>query len=258
MPLTLLYNSVMFKRMERRFPIAELKTLVARVLNEGNYSAPVSGRVRAVPDTRTIRYYTTLGLIDGPAQMVGRTAFYGERHVLQIVAIKRLQAANKTLSDIQQHLVGITHSRLRQIAELPDRFWETAEEYLTRQRSEKNIAQTSTPSVEGVGSFGAANEAFWAIKPTRAATPVEHSQQAWSTQTLRNCLKLSLGFGVELTLDTNADSTPAHENIDLQRLVAAVGPFFEELARQGLVAKDRPIADADAASVDPENESSQS
>jgi len=57
-----------------------------------DYSGQANGRVREVPDMRTIRYYTTRGLLDPPAQMRGRTALYGKRHLLQLVAIKRLQA----------------------------------------------------------------------------------------------------------------------------------------------------------------------
>jgi hypothetical protein len=39
--------------------------------------------VRVRPDVRTIRYYGTLGLIDPPPEMTGRSARYGGRHLLQ-------------------------------------------------------------------------------------------------------------------------------------------------------------------------------
>jgi DNA-binding transcriptional MerR regulator len=64
--------------------------------------APRNGQVRAVPDERTVRYYVTLGLLDRPSAMRGRTALYGPRHVAQVVAIKRLQAMGRSLSEIQQ------------------------------------------------------------------------------------------------------------------------------------------------------------
>jgi DNA-binding transcriptional MerR regulator len=64
--------------------------------------APKNGQVRAVPDERTVRYYVTLGLLDRPSAMRGRTALYGPRHVAQVVAIKRLQAMGRSLSEIQQ------------------------------------------------------------------------------------------------------------------------------------------------------------
>jgi len=63
--------------------------------------APKNGQVRAVPDERTIRYYGTIGLLDRPAAMRGRTALYSRRHLAQVVAIKRMQAAGHSLADIQ-------------------------------------------------------------------------------------------------------------------------------------------------------------
>jgi DNA-binding transcriptional MerR regulator len=63
--------------------------------------APTNGQIRAVPDERTIRYYVTLGLLDRPAAMRGRTALYNRRHLAQVVAIKRLQTAGRSLAEIQ-------------------------------------------------------------------------------------------------------------------------------------------------------------
>src|SRR5260221_5844838 len=103
---------------EPTWTIDELSAAAEAALAEG-YGGPPNGRVRDVPDRRTIRYYTTLGLIDGPAEMRGRTALYGRRHVLQLVAIKRLQAEGRTLLDIQKQLLGLSASALNRLARLP-------------------------------------------------------------------------------------------------------------------------------------------
>jgi DNA-binding transcriptional MerR regulator len=84
-----------------------------------DYDGQANGRVREVPDQRTIRYYTTLGLIDRPTEMRGRTALYGTRHLLQLVAIKRLQTHGLSLAVIQARLAGQTNAALRQMARLP-------------------------------------------------------------------------------------------------------------------------------------------
>jgi DNA-binding transcriptional MerR regulator len=86
-----------------------------------DYPGQANGRVREMPDVRTIRYYVTRGLLDRPAQMRGRTALYGERHLLQLVAIKRLQARGLSLTEIQPRVVGQTNSVLRRLAQLPAR-----------------------------------------------------------------------------------------------------------------------------------------
>jgi DNA-binding transcriptional MerR regulator len=75
--------------------VAEVATRIAAL------PVPRNGQVRAIPDERTVRYYATIGLLDRPAAMRGRTALYGHRHVAQVVAIKRLQAMGRSLSEIQ-------------------------------------------------------------------------------------------------------------------------------------------------------------
>src|SRR3989442_938412 len=104
-----------------RWTIDELGATVALALAVDYAGAP-NGRIRDVPDRRTIRYYTTLGLLDRPAEMRGRTALYGRRHLWQLVAIKRLQGHGLALAEIQQRLLGLTDEALRDLARVPEEF----------------------------------------------------------------------------------------------------------------------------------------
>jgi DNA-binding transcriptional MerR regulator len=79
----------------------------------------VNGRTREIADVRTLRYYTTLGLLDRPSRWVGRTAYYGQRHLMQLVCIKRLQAKGQSLAEIQGRLLNATSDDLARLAELP-------------------------------------------------------------------------------------------------------------------------------------------
>ncbi len=110
------YNHVM--RKTGLWTIDDLSACVALAL-AADYEGSPNGQVRDVPDLRTIRYYTTLGLIDRPAEMHGRTALYGRKHLMQLAAIKRLQARGMSLAEIQQRLVGLGETALAQIARLP-------------------------------------------------------------------------------------------------------------------------------------------
>lgn len=83
------------------------------------YGGATNGRVRSVPDRRAIRWYATIGLVDRPVTTRGRTALYGERHLLQLVSIKRRQATGRSLAEIQAELTGATDAALREIAQLP-------------------------------------------------------------------------------------------------------------------------------------------
>jgi DNA-binding transcriptional MerR regulator len=104
---------------ELRWTLDELAERVDLALAVDYHGQP-SGRVRAVPDRRAIRWYTTIGLIDRPVAHRGRTALYGPRHLLQLVAVKRLQAEGLPLVAIQQELAGATDGQLARVARLPE------------------------------------------------------------------------------------------------------------------------------------------
>lgn len=97
--------------------LGALSAVLGQVLGT-DYEGVRSGRVRDLPDARTIRWYQTLGMVDRPAAFRGRTALYGRRHVLQLAAIKRLQAGGVPLADIQRALAGRTDAELARAARL--------------------------------------------------------------------------------------------------------------------------------------------
>ncbi|WP_433014848.1 MerR family transcriptional regulator [Kribbella sp. CA-294648] len=111
---------------------------------------PVNGRVRAVPDQRAIRWYTTTGLIDRPAQMRGRTALYSRRHLLQLVAIKRRQSEGQTLAQIQSELTGAPDEALEPIAALPP---------------EPPASPSSNPTPAPAGASTPERTRFWTDRP---------------------------------------------------------------------------------------------
>jgi DNA-binding transcriptional MerR regulator len=104
--------------MDRTWTIGELAEHAAAALAVDG-SAQVSGRVRDLPNERLIRWYTTIGLVDPPLGRRGRTSLYGPRHLLQLVAVKRRQAAGRSIAEIQLELAGATDATLAQIADLP-------------------------------------------------------------------------------------------------------------------------------------------
>ena len=96
----------------------ELSNRVAGELAErGLLGAATDARVSAAPDARTVRYYATLGLLDRP-RIEGRQARYGERHLLQLLAIKALQAVDLPLAEIQQRLYGRSDAELKALVDM--------------------------------------------------------------------------------------------------------------------------------------------
>jgi DNA-binding transcriptional MerR regulator len=111
-------NTVMIVADTYELTIEELSSEVLQLLKANNmFATAQDNRVSAAPDMRTIRYYTSLGLLDRPL-IKGRVAKYSRRHVLQLLAIKMLQGTALPLSEIQEHLYGLTDSELEALIEL--------------------------------------------------------------------------------------------------------------------------------------------
>lgn len=195
--------------------IDELQTVTEQALAAAIPDADLSGRslpenrrVRAVPDARTIRYYTTLGLLDRAAEMRGRTAFYSRRHVLQLVCIKRLQVAGLSLEEVQQKLTGATTPELVKLAALPERFWE--QPFGDKQREKPADEPLAAPPPQRAN--------FWAEPPAIApeiplAAPIA-------------CLRLPVAAGVALEI----------AGVDISQVtpaaLAALQPVLETLSQE--------------------------
>ena len=193
--------------------IAELAARVADALGDG-YAGPPNGRVRDLPDARAIRWYATIGLVDRPAAMRGRTALYGPRHLLQLVAVKRLQARGRTIAEIQQELAGAGGAALRAIAEVPDALLDPA------------AAPTPTPTGSGGAEPPARPARFWTERPTAPPPPAPPEADPAPPALLTG---VPLGGGAVLLLPAAPDPD------DLFAITAAAGPLLDLLSARGLL-----------------------
>jgi DNA-binding transcriptional MerR regulator len=216
-----------------RFTIEELSLLLERALDAATYDGQSSGRVRAVPDLRTIRYYTTLGLLAPPAEMRGRKAYYDRRHLLQLVAIKRLQSRGMTLGQIQQSLAGADDRALARWAEIPEDFWDRAVEALPR--------DAEKPSPEASRGATRSRESFWAAAPSMTAqteAPPQTQPQAPLTPSAAVCLSFAKGADLILKgVDPGQIDQAA-----LARLSPALESLTQVLRDLGLITPTEPDA----------------
>jgi DNA-binding transcriptional MerR regulator len=202
--------------------IEELVDRVRAALSAEYPGAP-NGRVRDLPDRRAVRWYATTGLVDRPAAMRGRTALYGPRHLLQLVAVKRRQAAGRTLAEIQVELAGATDTALAAVARVPD-----------------HLLADAGAVVPG----GGVRARFWADAPTTARAtaptaptaagdepPAQLTGQALTGQALTG---VPLGGGVVLLVP----GLPGAD--DRAAITAAAGPLLDLLAGRGLLADVTP------------------
>ena len=197
--------------MDALWRLDELQAHTSAALVAAEVGGVNSGRVRDVPDGRTIRYYTTLGLLDRPAEMRGRTAFYGRRHVLQLVALKRLQTTGATLAEIQQRLLNITDRRLAELAAVPETFWQQIEK--TPPKAEIAAANAKPEP--------ATREAFW-----KAPTATAHEFAPIVVA------RLPLGDGVTLKISGAAAQQLTRETV--AQLATQLDALKNELNRLGV------------------------
>ena len=98
--------------------ITDLARLANVALRVGGIR-PVGTHAAQTVSERTIRYYTTIGLLDRPVGWHGVQGRYGRRHLLQLVAIKRLQSEGASTRHLNAQLAGVRDTTLERVARLP-------------------------------------------------------------------------------------------------------------------------------------------
>jgi DNA-binding transcriptional MerR regulator len=178
--------------------IEQLAQAVGTALDLSGCNGQASGRVRVTPDQRTIRYYTTLGLLDRPAEFRGRTALYGPRHLLQLVAIKRLQSAGQSLAQVQAALLSASDARLQELSGLTSE----ALAGLSMVAAAANADARRTTAASEDSPSGAvlepARTTFWTTRP---APPAAEENAHPILADVETSVRVRLAEGVSLMVD---------------------------------------------------------
>ena len=199
------------------------------------YAGQSSGRVRAVPDRRAIRWYTTIGLIDRPVAHRGRTALYGPRHLLQLVAVKRLQAKGLPLVAIQQELAGATDTQLARVAHAAPASAAPLAALAPGgggPQSSPDAPAAPVTTVKRPGAGGRARRGgFWREQPAAfAAAAVPAAPAAGPAAVVATLRGVDLGEGTTLLLEPGRELDAA----DLQAILDAARPLLAVLRERGL------------------------
>ncbi|MEV0896126.1 MerR family transcriptional regulator [Actinoplanes sp. NPDC049802] len=186
------------------------------------YPGAPNGRVRELPDRRSIRWYTTIGLVDRPLGTRGRTVLYGPRHLLQLVAIKRRQASGRTLAEIQAELSGASEQTLAEVARIPDSLLETGAAPPPSSPVRPDFWRSAPADPEPVAGSTrrALAETVGALELEPVSPPARRSPDLVTG--------VPLGGGVVLLL-------PRHvTDVDRDEIAAAARPLLDLLAARGL------------------------
>lgn len=215
--------------------LAELVAALPGLL-AGGYGGVRSGRIRDLPDARTVRWYQTRGMVDRPAAFRGRVALYGRRHLLQLAAIKKLQSSGFSLSDVQRGLAGRSDAELARSAGVGLKDVDQAVERAGLARS-KGVAADLAAAVAGEPRARSRRDtAFWKAVPVAAATPGQVSSMSRGMQ--------SASLGDAGMLLWNGRELTVAERETLARLAEPLSVFLRSVqsSAAGVAADDAPRA----------------
>jgi DNA-binding transcriptional MerR regulator len=230
--------------MEGVWTISELAELAGTALADD--PVRVNGRVRELPNERLIRWYTTIGLVDPPLARRGRTALYGPRHLLQLVAVKRRQAAGLAIARIQAELTGATDDMLRDIARLPETVQADA-------RDAAADASAATPSTSV--RKPRPRDRFWAAAPSAPTAPAAPATPVAAPAPVPAAAGVVTGIRLAAGLTLLLDAVPRRPiaDADLTAIAAAARPLLDELRRRGLHPEQAgSTSDSDSQSTEPD------
>ena len=210
--------------------LPEFAEAAARAVQSSG-AVPDNRQAKAVPAARMIRYYTARGLLPRPGTR-GRALVYGRRHLLQLVAIKRLQGRGMGLDEIGERLLGISDADLERLAAVADgampanlgevdptqlqetsrtagRFWEAPLAVTAPGAAGRATAKTATPRAASAGG----------------ATPVSAEVSAAPVVVVTAVSEIRLSDSVRLLVEGDRSRLPS-----LEALRGAADPLLQLLA----------------------------
>jgi DNA-binding transcriptional MerR regulator len=156
------------------------------------------GRAATRIDSRTVRFYQTIGLLPKP-EYEGRRALYSLTHLLRLVAAKRLQSEGHTLTQIQNALPLRSDAQLlRALGDL----------------------HADSPNAASSARTGASRAATSASSPTSASSTPTHPTELRA---------FTLAKGVTLVIDP---AVARSTSLDPDALAAAIASVLSAPARR--------------------------
>ena len=176
---------------------------------------------RARTTIRTIRYYTSEGLLPQP-EMDGKYAFYKENHLQRLELILKLKNAYLPLREIRQIMLSLSDEEVaRRLKEEGHSGMELKQENLI-----KEIKEDSSSALDYISNVINTQAKFRSIPPSRPAASQPRPTQTplpIPVQDVENWQRIFIVPGVEIHVKDSTDSDTQHR---IQQLLLYAKKIF--------------------------------
>ena len=184
---------------------------------------------RAKTTVRTIRYYTSEGLLPQP-DSDSKFAYYDENHLRRLELILRLKEAYLPLKEIRQIMLSLSDDDVKQRLfeeDAPKNKEESKKTQTNLKQSNESDALKYISNLMETQSRYRTNE-IQSRRPPRPAQPSDHNRQIplpLSPQDVENWQRIILAPGVEIHFQHLTDSETSHR---IQQLVSYANKIFRK------------------------------
>ena len=175
------------------------------------------GTVSLVPDERTIRYYLSEGLIQPTDEKQGTASVFGYLHLLQLVAIKKLQAEHLQIRKIRELVAGKDEQELESLLGLTS---STGSRNRTTEakRYLESLLEPSMSLTEPSPARGASARQSYSV-PTNLQQPTEQPA-SWHR------IEIEAGLEVHIRDDYSPPLTSARTKSLAERIRKAINRYW--------------------------------
>lgn len=203
-------------RGEKFLGVGELAAAATRILIEHNM---IQSRetVTASPDERTVRYYLSENLISASEEKQGTATVYSYFHLLQLLAIKKLQAEHLLIRQIRKMIAEQSENQL--------------EDLLANKQNAKNEAQRFLESLLSTSQSGSEGASFAKLSRQQrapSANPLAAPDAKRQSPSLNNNVweRFEIEDGLELHI--NGDFAAPIDDTKLEWLLQKIRRLIEK------------------------------
>jgi len=202
--------------------LPEFAQTVERILLELDLEQE-RGTVTNVPDERTIRYYLAEGLIQSPEEKQGTASVFGYMNLLQLVAVKKLQAEHLPIRKIRELVAGKSEQELETLLGVGSPSGRKSSESEAKRYLESLLAPSMSQTLGSVAVAGTPRPKRMST-PRAAAPPAQEADQTQSWQRV----EIEPGLELHIRSDYTPPTTSARTRSLADRIRRAISRYWRE------------------------------